>query len=172
MAEEAVKNGDATNGSTKAVTFSAMKMQLFVEAPKANDAVLFYKAAFGAEEVNRVSQPKRKADQELPLVISAEIKLGGTTIIVSDISDDSPAPIKSGTGSVFCLETEDIDGAVEKAVEAGAVKEGEVAEADGACCGGRVEKVKDPYGNFWMICSPPAAKKDGPAADADAEVEA
>lgn len=68
--------------------------------------------------------------------------------------------IKSGTGSVFCLETEDIDGAVEKAVKAGAVKEGEVAEADGACCGGRVGKVKDPYGNFWMICSPAAAKKD------------
>lgn len=92
MAEEAVKNGDATNGNTKAVTFTAMKTQLFVEAPKANDAVLFYKAAFGAEEVNRVSQPKRKADQDLPLVISAEIKLGGTTIIVSDLSDDSSSP--------------------------------------------------------------------------------
>lgn len=87
MAEEAVKNGDATNGNSKAGTILAMKTQLFVEAPKASDAVLFYKAAFGAEEVNRVSQPKRKADQELPLVISAEIKLAGTTIIVSDISD-------------------------------------------------------------------------------------
>lgn len=168
MAEEAVKNGDATNENCKAVTFSAMKTQLFVEAPKANDAVLFYKAAFGAEEVNRVSQPKRKADQELPLVISAEIKLAGTTIIVSDLSDYSSAPIKSGTGSVFCLETDDIDGAVEKAVKAGAVKEGEVAEAEGACCGGRVGKVKDPYGNFWMICSPAVKKDDGAAAEVEA----
>lgn len=73
--------------------------------------------------------------------------------------------------NVFCLETDDVDGAVEKAVKAGAVKEGDVVEADGACCGGRVGKLKDPYGNFWMICSP-APKKDAAAADADAEVEA
>lgn len=75
--------------------------------------------------------------------------------------------IKSGAGSVFCLETDDIDGAVEKAVKAGAVKEEEVAEADGACCGGRVGNVKDPYGNVWMICSP-AAKKDAAVAEVEA----
>lgn len=64
-----------------------------------------------------------------------------------------------GTGFVFCLETEEIEAAVEKAVKAGAISEGEIAEVEGACCGGRVGKVKDPYGNIWMICSP--AKKCG-----------
>lgn len=87
MAQEIAKNGDAHNGTT--ATFSAMKTQLFVEATKANDAVEFYKAAFGAEEINRVTQPKRKADQELPLVMSAELKLGDSIFIVSD---DSSAP--------------------------------------------------------------------------------
>lgn len=66
------------------------------------------------------------------------------------------------SGLVFCLETEEVEAAVSKAVAAGAVSEGEVAEGEGACCGGRVGKVKDPYGNVWMICSP--AKKCGEAA--------
>lgn len=57
-------------------------------------------------------------------------------------------------GIVLCLETEDVDGAIAKAVSAGGVVEGEIAEGDGACCGGRVGKVKDPYGFIWLICSP------------------
>uniref|UniRef100_A0A5B6Z2G4 VOC domain-containing protein n=1 Tax=Davidia involucrata TaxID=16924 RepID=A0A5B6Z2G4_DAVIN len=158
MAQE-VKNGGADHGASKAVAFSALKPQLFVEASKANDAVQFYKAAFGAEEVNRTMHPKRKADQELPLILSAELKLGSSSILISDLADDSSAPVKTtGTGCVICLETEDVETAVAKAVKAGAVSEGgEVAEGEGACCGGRVGKVKDPYGFVWLICSP--AKK-------------
>ncbi|KAK3001860.1 hypothetical protein RJ639_022129 [Escallonia herrerae] len=163
MATE-VHNGDAVNGGSKAVTFSALKPQLFVEAPKAADAVQFYKAAFGAEEGVRVMHPKRKADQELPLVLSAELKLGSSAFLVSDLTDDSSAPVKTvGSGTVFCLETDDVDAAVGKAVAAGAVSEGETAEREGACCGGRVGKVKDPYGIVWLICAP--AKK---CADAEA----
>ncbi|KAI3806189.1 hypothetical protein L1987_22085 [Smallanthus sonchifolius] len=156
---------EATNGAAPAahpVTFTALKPQVFVEVSKVNDAVAFYKAAFGAEEVNRVIHPKRKADQELPLLLSAEIKLGSSTILISDLADNSTAPVKAtGTGLVFCLETKDIDAAVEKAMKAGAVAESEVTEAEGegACCGGRVGKVKDPYGIVWLICTP--AKKCG-----------
>ena len=64
-----------------------------------------------------------------------------------------------GTGCVLCLETEDVEAAISKAVGAGAVAEGEITEGDGACCGGRVGKIKDPYGYVWLICSP--AKKCG-----------
>lgn len=90
MAEEAVKNGDAHDVS-KTVSFSAFKPQMFVEEGKVGDAVHFYKAAFGAQEVNHVTQTKRKADQELPLVVSAELKLGSTIFLVSDLSDHSSA---------------------------------------------------------------------------------
>ncbi|XP_071738060.1 uncharacterized protein At5g48480-like [Rutidosis leptorrhynchoides] len=149
---------ESTNGATavtaQSVTFTALKPQVFVEPSKANDAVSFYKSAFGAEEVNRVNHPKRKADQELPLLLSAEIKIGSTPIIISDLVDDSTAPVKAiGTGLVFQLETENIEAAVEKAVKAGAVAEGEgeVTEGDGTLYGGRVGKVKDPYGVVWLI---------------------
>ena len=57
-----------------------------------------------------------------------------------------------GNGCVICLETEDVKAAISKAVNAGAVSEGE-----GACCDGLVGKVKDPYGFVWQICTP--AKK-------------
>lgn len=57
-------------------------------------------------------------------------------------------------GVVLCLETQEVDAAVKKALAAGAVVEGKTVEGDGACCGGRVGKVKDPYGYVWLICSP------------------
>ncbi|XP_076950981.1 uncharacterized protein At5g48480-like [Bidens hawaiensis] len=159
---ECTNESAAVEKSNTTVTFTAMKPQLFVESSKANDAVAFYKSAFGAEEMSRVSHPKRKADQELPLLLSAEIKLGNTTFIVSDLSDDSTASVKTvSTGVVFCLETDDIEAAVEKAVKAGAVADGEIGEGEGgACCGGRVGKVKDPYGVVWAICTPAVKKSD------------
>lgn len=65
-------------------------------------------------------------------------------------------PVGSG-GVALCLETEDVAAAIAKAVSAGAVAEGEIVEGEGACCGGSVGKVTDPYGFSWLICSP--AKK-------------
>ena len=42
-----------------------MKPQLLVEASKVTDAVQCYKTAFGAVEINRNMETKRKAEQEL-----------------------------------------------------------------------------------------------------------
>ncbi|CAN0898058.1 Uncharacterized protein At5g48480 [Linum grandiflorum] len=166
MAEQPeVHNGGAEKAEV-VVSFTAVKPQLLVEAPKANEAVEFYKAAFGAVETGRTTHPKRKADQELPQIISAQLQLAGTTILVSDRSDDS-APV--GTGLSLCLETQDVDAAVSKAIAAGATSEGEIAESDGACCGGRVGKVKDPYGFVWLICSSSTVPNPG---GGDTEVEA
>lgn len=91
MAEQEVQNGGAEK-AVAVVEFTAVTPQLLVEAPKANDAVLFYKSAFGAEEVSRSMHPKRKADQETPLILSAELKLAGFSILVSDLADDSSTP--------------------------------------------------------------------------------
>ncbi|KAJ8449051.1 hypothetical protein Cgig2_004106 [Carnegiea gigantea] len=158
MAEE-VQNGAENNGAaaektTTAVVFSAFKPQLLVQAPKATDAVQFYKSAFGAEEVSRTLHPKRKAEQELPLVLSAELKLGSAVFSVADLADEAAQLKSEGSGCVFVLETDDVDGAIATAVGAGAVADGDVTEVEGA---GRVGKVKDPYGYVWTISSP--AKK-------------
>lgn len=89
MAQEAHAISGAEDGSSP-VVFTAVKSWLVVESPKANEAVQFYKEAFGAEEVSRVNDPKRKAEQELPLIRSAELKIGSSIFVVSDLSDDSP----------------------------------------------------------------------------------
>ncbi|CAH9137313.1 unnamed protein product [Cuscuta epithymum] len=134
MAEES-QNGGAKNGAAKAVTFSALKPHLFVEGSKASDAVQFDKTAFGAEEVSLVMKTKRRAEQEVPLILYAELKLGSTVFLVSGL-------------------TEDVETAVTNVVSAGAVAETEISEGEACCCGGRVGTVKDPYGHLWFICSP------------------
>ncbi|XP_071912330.1 uncharacterized protein [Coffea arabica] len=60
---------------------------------------------------------KRKAEQELPLLLSAELKLGSFSFLVSDLTaDDSRAPVKTvGGGVALCLETEEVEAAVGKA---------------------------------------------------------
>ncbi|KAK9138536.1 hypothetical protein Sjap_009130 [Stephania japonica] len=141
------RNGEAEHGgAAKAVVFTALKPQLVVEASKASDAVQFYKAAFGAEELKREMHTKRKAEHELPLILKAELKVGSSVFVVADHSDSSPAL----SGGSLWLETNDVEGAVAKAVKAGAVAEGEIAEGES------IGKVKDPYGYFWLICSAPA----------------
>ncbi|KAJ8899392.1 hypothetical protein K2173_018366 [Erythroxylum novogranatense] len=145
---------EAQNGSSQ-VVFTAVKPQLLVEAPKASDAVQFNKAAFGAVETGRTTHPKRKADQELPHIISAQLQLAGCTLVVSDYCEDSALVKSDGAGIAFCLETEDVDAAITQAVTAGAIAEDEVTEAtEGACDKLRVRKVKDPYGYVWLICTP------------------
>ncbi|KAG5381763.1 hypothetical protein IGI04_033233 [Brassica rapa subsp. trilocularis] len=147
MAQEdvAAANG-ATTAVEKAVTFTAYKPQLIVEAHKVGDAVAFYKAVFGAVETGRSLYPKRKADQELPHLVSSELELAGTTVVVSDVSD-----AKTGTMPAI-LETDDVEAAVAKAVAAGAVKVEEEEEE-----GGVKGKVTDPFGFTWIFVAP--AKK-------------
>lgn len=86
MAQSEVKNGVAAEATAPVVSFTGMKPQFLVEAPKADDAVKFYKAAFGAEEVRRACDTKRKAEQDQPFIRYAELKLAGFTILVSDYS--------------------------------------------------------------------------------------
>ncbi|GAA0160642.1 hypothetical protein LIER_17151 [Lithospermum erythrorhizon] len=155
------KMSDSTNGAevqpSKAVMYTSLQPLLYVEAPKAHDAVQFFKAAFDAEEVKRDVNPKRKADQEQPLLVSVELKIGSFSFLVADLTEDVPHEIKSVyKGSVIRLESEEVEAAVAKAVSAGAISTDEAAPADGerALCDGGVAKLKDPYGNLWIISAP------------------
>ncbi|MQL82646.1 hypothetical protein Taro_015123 [Colocasia esculenta] len=141
------------NGGTKAAVFVSLKPQLVVPAQKADEAVQFYKAAFGAEEVKRVNYPKRKADQEVPFVLCAELKIGSCSLLVCDQSDDAAESKVPGEGVVFRLETQDVDAAIGNAVKAGAVLDGELAEMEGPCGGSLVGKLRDPFGQVWIVAS-------------------
>ncbi|KAL5709678.1 hypothetical protein ACHQM5_020338 [Ranunculus cassubicifolius] len=141
-----LQNGESIqNGNTKVVTFSCIKVPLRIQAPKAAEAIQFYKSAFGAVEVNLENHSKRKANQELPLILAADLQLGSSVFTISE-TDDSAAPVSF----TLSLVTDDVDGAVANAVKAGGNLEGQIAENEGV---GRVGKVKDPYGYVWAITS-------------------
>ncbi|PKU74429.1 uncharacterized protein At5g48480 [Dendrobium catenatum] len=159
MANEGAANTEHINGdSGKAVSLASFKAQLVLPESKANEAVKFYKAAFGAEELVRVNHSKRKAEQDVPLIIFAELKISNNSFLVSDQTDDFVNALDGGgCGIVFRLETEDVAGLVAKAVEAGAVADGEITEMDDAYGGGLLGKLKDPFGILWFVAS--ATKK-------------
>lgn len=98
MAESDVQNG---GGAEKTLSFKAFKPELLVEAPKASDAVVFYKAAFGAEEVNRTLHPKRKAEQETPAILSAELRVSAFSFLVSDVFGDCASAWVSFSSAFF-----------------------------------------------------------------------
>lgn len=100
-AVQEVQNGGATEKVPTPVVFTALKPQLLVEAPKASEAVQFYKSAFGAVENGRTMHSKRKAEQELPLILSVQLEIGGSTILISDSVDDSTAPYVSFSLTVY-----------------------------------------------------------------------
>ncbi|XP_042397422.1 uncharacterized protein At5g48480-like [Zingiber officinale] len=128
-----------------------IKTQLLIPGAKAAAAVKFYGDAFGAEELRRVSYPKRK--RNLPRIISSELKIGSSVLLVSDRFDEGGAEGSAASfgGIAIWIETEDVDEAVKRALAAGAELVSEVAEHDDGVFG----KVKDPYDVVWVIESMP-----------------
>ncbi|KAI3995087.1 hypothetical protein MKX01_031889 [Papaver californicum] len=82
------------------------------------------------EELKRDLHHNRKADQEIPPVVSAELKLGS-----------------------FVFMTDDVYSLIKGAVSAEAVLDREITDGtEEGCCGGPSGKLTDPYGNVWLIC--------------------
>ncbi|KAG6548393.1 hypothetical protein Mapa_009879 [Marchantia paleacea] len=63
---EHIGNGSRSKAVHHGVSFSHVKPHLVIQASKASEAIVFYKAAFGAEEVTKTVHAKRKAEQEQP----------------------------------------------------------------------------------------------------------
>ena len=68
----------------------------------------------------------------------AQLEIASSIFLVSDFSDDSAAAKNMGIGCVLCLEIDDVEAALAKAVSAGIVDEGKLAKGNSACCCGRL----------------------------------
>jgi PhnB protein len=112
----------------------------------ARDAIAFYQKALGAEEVMRMADPGGK-------VHHAEIRIGDSRIMLADehpeIQALSPKTIGGSPVSIH-LYVEDVDAAVERAVEAGAKLIRPVADQ---FYGDRTGGVEDPFGYRWFIAT-------------------
>ena len=112
----------------------------------AGDAIGFYKKALGAEELLRMEDPGGK-------VHHAEIKIGDSRIMLADehpeIQALSPKTVGGSPISIH-LYVADVDGAVERAVAAGAKLIRPVADQ---FYGDRVGGIEDPFGYRWFIAT-------------------
>ena len=114
---------------------------------RGRDAVAFYKAAFGAEELYRVGG----TDGDEPVV--AQLGVGETTFWVADESPEhhnfSPETVGGGTVRLL-LNVDDPDAAVQRAVEAGATVVRAVTDEHGW----RLGRIADPFGHHWEVGRP------------------
>lgn len=105
----------------------------------AEDAVEFYTAAFGADEVYRLEGDDGK-------LAVAQLAVEGAVFWVQDDSEGSPEA--RGSGSVrMILSVEDPDSAFDQAVAAGATEVAPVSEE----YGWRTGRVIDPFGFDWEL---------------------
>jgi PhnB protein len=111
-------------------------------------AIAFYKNAFGAEELYRMPNPNGEG------IWHAEIKIGNSYIFLNDEYPDmgSMSPNTLGGSSVILhLDVEDVDAWFERAVRAGATV---TMPVEDMFWGDRYGKLVDPFGHHWSVSSP------------------
>ncbi len=112
----------------------------------AASAIDFYKRAFGATEVARMTDPSGR-------VAYAEIAIGDARIALKDEEPDLDVSPESlgGTTVRILLQVEDVDAVTEQAVAAGATVLFPVADRD---YGFRDGRLADPFGHMWIVQTP------------------
>ena len=108
----------------------------------ASAAIEFYKQAFGATEVFRISQPNGE-------IVHAEILIGGSIIMVGDADGVFSDPHSlSGSPVGLHVYVEDVDAQFIQAVSAGAKAIEPVKEM---FYGDRMGMLEDPFGHIWVL---------------------
>ncbi len=114
----------------------------------AADAIDFYKKAFDAEEMCRMTGPDGKT------VMHGEIRIGDSQIMLGEESPQmpswkSPNAINATTVQIS-LYVLDVDKVFEQAISAGAT---ELMKPADMFWGDRYGKVKDPFGHEWGLAT-------------------
>lgn len=112
----------------------------------ANDAIEFYRKAFGAKEIGRISMPDGS-------IAHAEIEIGGARLMLADENKEwgnlSPQTL-GGTAASICLYVENVDEVFARALKEGAKVDGGMEVKD-QFYGDRSGSLLDPFGHKWMI---------------------
>jgi uncharacterized glyoxalase superfamily protein PhnB len=110
------------------------------------EAIDFYVRAFGAHEHYRMPGPGGG-------IAHAELRIGDSILYFADESPQgagrSPRSLK-GSSVVIHLYVEDVDGAIQRAVDAGAQM---IMPPMDMFWGDRFGQVQDPFGHLWSIAT-------------------
>jgi PhnB protein len=109
-----------------------------IVADDAEQAVAFFKKAFGATETYRLTMSNGK-------IAHCELKLGDSVLNIGESMEGWPAH-----GLVAQIYVEDSDGLFKCAIDAGAK---EIMPMTDMFFGSREGRVADPFGNAWTIAT-------------------
>jgi len=121
-------------------------LTVYISVKGAEDAIEFYKSAFGAKVTGRLSMPDGSIGH-------AELQIGDSKIMLAEENEQwgnrSPQTI-GGTPVSLCIYVEDVDAVFTKALQAGAKVTGEMVVKD-QFYGDRTGGITDPFGHQWTI---------------------
>ena len=108
------------------------------------EAMRFYAAAFGAEEIFRLTEPTGRIGH-------AEMRLGPAVLMLSDPYPElgmNPPAGDTDIGSSIHLHVDDVDAMADKAVAAGATM---LMPPTDQFYGERSCRLRDPFGHTWLL---------------------
>jgi PhnB protein len=111
----------------------------WLSVPDATAALAFYRAAFGAIDLERL-------DDDSGAVAVAQLWIGGADFWIQNDPESSPDTIE-GRSVRMILTVDDPDAVFAHAVAAGATEIAPIAEQHGW----RVGRIADPFGHHWEI---------------------
>jgi PhnB protein len=143
---EAIATPTAKSAKTNAAPGHMQTLSPHLICDGAADAIAFYKAAFGAEEMTRLPGKNGK-------LMHACIKVCGSSVMLVDEMPEcgalSPKSLK-GTPVSIHLYVDDVDAFVARAVKAGAKVTMPVADM---FWGDRFGMIEDPFGHRWSVAT-------------------
>lgn len=118
----------------------------YISVKGAGEAIEFYKKAFDAREVGRISMPDGS-------IAHAELQIGDSKIMLAEENVQwgnlSPQSL-GGSPVTLCLYVEDVDAVFTKALQAGAKITGDMEVKD-QFYGDRTGSLTDPFGHKWSV---------------------
>ena len=118
----------------------------YINVKNAVEAIAFYKKAFGAKEIGRITMPDGT-------IAHAEIEIGDSKIMIAEENDQwgNLSPQTIGDSPVcICLYVEDVDAVFARALNEGAKVTGEMVVKD-QFYGDRKGSITDPFGHKWSV---------------------
>ncbi len=110
----------------------------------AKAAAELYKAAFAAEEVNRMADASGK-------VMHIHLYINGASVMLSDPFPEHGFPLKTPQAFSLHLQVDDADAWYERALKAGCTVQMPIADM---FWGDRYGSLTDPFGVVWSMGSP------------------
>lgn len=118
----------------------------YISVNNAKEAIEFYKKAFDAREIGRITMPDGT-------IAHAELQIGDSRLMLAEENEQwgnlSPRAL-GGSPVTLCLYVEDVDAVFSKALQEGAKITGDMEVKD-QFYGDRAGSLTDPFGHKWSV---------------------